>query len=77
MQLSWNFSYKAAGDALGIDLLRHPNLVRTDPAVAWKTALWYWNTQNGPGTMPPHRCRAGSTPTSASPNCSAPYRATT
>ncbi|MFB6890946.1 glycoside hydrolase family 19 protein [Kitasatospora sp. NPDC056327] len=54
IQLSWNYNYKAAGDALGIDLLRNPNLVQTDPAVAWKTALWYWNTQNGPGTMTPH-----------------------
>ncbi|MFF2521168.1 glycoside hydrolase family 19 protein [Streptomyces liangshanensis] len=54
IQLSWNFNYKAAGDALGIDLLRNPNLVQTDAAVAWKTGLWYWNTQNGPGTMTPH-----------------------
>ncbi len=54
IQLSWNFNYKAAGDALGIDLLNNPNLVQTDSAVAWKTALWYWNTQNGPGTMTPH-----------------------
>jgi predicted chitinase len=54
IQLSWNFNYKAAGDALGIDLLRNPGLVQTDAAVAWKTALWYWNTQNGPGTMTPH-----------------------
>ena len=45
---------EAAGDALGIDLLNNPNLVATDPAVAWKTGLWYWNTQNGPGTMTPH-----------------------
>ncbi|MEV0261299.1 glycoside hydrolase family 19 protein [Streptomyces sp. NPDC050617] len=54
IQLSWNFNYKAAGDALGIDLLHNPNLVQTDPAVAWKTGLWYWNTQRGPGTMTPH-----------------------
>ncbi|WEH40541.1 chitinase [Streptomyces sp. NBC_01218] len=54
IQLSWNFNYKAAGDALGINLLANPNLVQTDAAVAWKTALWYWNTQNGPGTMTPH-----------------------
>jgi predicted chitinase len=54
MQLSWNFNYKAAGDALGIDLLDNPSLVQTDAAVAWKTALWYWNTQSGPGTMTPH-----------------------
>ncbi|GGX34923.1 glycoside hydrolase family 19 protein [Streptomyces lomondensis] len=54
IQLSWNFNYKAAGDALGIDLLNNPWLVQNDSAVAWKTALWYWNTQTGPGTMTPH-----------------------
>ncbi|MEI5036174.1 glycoside hydrolase family 19 protein [Streptomyces sp. S1A(2023)] len=54
IQLSWNFNYKAAGDALGINLLANPYLVEQDPAVAWKTGLWYWNTQNGPGTMTPH-----------------------
>lgn len=54
IQLSWNFNYKAAGDALGIDLLDNPWLVQNDSAVAWKTGLWYWNTQTGPGTMTPH-----------------------
>ncbi|RLV04393.1 chitinase [Streptomyces griseocarneus] len=54
LQLSWNFNYKAAGDALGIDLLHNPSLVQNDPAVSWKTALWYWNTQRGPGSMTPH-----------------------
>ncbi len=50
IQLSWNFNYKAAGDALGIDLLNNPYLVQNDAAVAWKTGLWYWNTQTGPGS---------------------------
>lgn len=54
IQLSWNFNYKAAGDALGIDLLNNPDLVQNDSAVAWKTGLWYWNTQTGLGTMTPH-----------------------
>nr|WP_143264219.1 chitinase [Amycolatopsis kentuckyensis] len=54
IQLSWNFNYKAAGDALGIDLLGNPYLVERDAAVAWQTGLWYWNTQSGPGTMTPH-----------------------
>ncbi|HWD06628.1 MAG TPA: chitinase [Amycolatopsis sp.] len=54
IQLSWNFNYKAAGDALGIDLLNNPDLVQNDAAVAWKTGLWYWDTQTGPGTMTPH-----------------------
>ncbi|WP_207936074.1 glycoside hydrolase family 19 protein [Actinomadura sp. KC216] len=54
IQLSWNFNYKAAGDALGIDLLNNPWQVERDAATAWKTAIWYWMTQNGPGTMTPH-----------------------
>ncbi|MCA1219452.1 chitinase [Streptomyces sp. 8L] len=54
LQLSWNFNYKAAGDALGIDLLDNPDLVQNDASVSWKTGLWYWDTQSGPGTMTPH-----------------------
>lgn len=54
IMLSWNFNYKHAGDALGIDLLEHPDLVETRPAIAWKTALWYWMTQKGPGVMTAH-----------------------
>ncbi|WP_445528111.1 glycoside hydrolase family 19 protein [Streptomyces cyslabdanicus] len=54
IQLSWNFNYKASGDALGIDLLNNPWLVENDSAVAWKTGLWYWNTQSGPGSMTAH-----------------------
>ena len=59
IQLSWNFNYRAAGDALGINLLNDPWLVQNDAAVAWKTALWYWNTQRGPGTMTPHDAMVG------------------
>lgn len=55
IQLSWNFNYKAAGDALGVDLLHKPGLVQTDAAISWKTALWYWSTQSGPGSMPAHK----------------------
>ncbi|WP_203236923.1 chitinase [Nocardia panacis] len=54
LQLSWNFNYKAAGDALGIDLLHDPYQVEKNPAVSWKTGLWFWNTQKGAGTMTPH-----------------------
>ncbi|MFJ6569851.1 glycoside hydrolase family 19 protein [Streptomyces sp. NPDC091292] len=58
IQLSWNYNYKAAGDALGIDLLNNPGLVESDSSVAWKTGLWYWNTQGGPGSMTPHDAMA-------------------
>ena len=54
IQLSWNFNYKAAGDALGLNLLNDPYLAERDPAVAWKTALWFWMTQTGAGSMTAH-----------------------
>lgn len=54
IQLSWNFNYKAAGDDLGIDLLNNPDLVAQDAAVSWATALWFWMTQQGAGTMTAH-----------------------
>lgn len=54
IMFSWNFNYHAAGEALGIDLLNNPWLVEQDPSIAWQTALWYWNTQNGPGVMTSH-----------------------
>jgi predicted chitinase len=59
IQLSWNFNYKLAGDALGLDLLHDPALVQKDPAVAWKTGLWYWDTQLGQGKTTAHDAIAG------------------
>jgi predicted chitinase len=60
LQLSWNFNYKAAGDALKIDLLDNPWRVEQDASVAWKTGLWFWNTQNGAGWMTPHNAMVNS-----------------
>jgi predicted chitinase len=60
IQLSWNFNYKAAGDALGLPLLTNPYLVEQQASVAWQTALWYWMTQRGPGTMTPHDAMVNS-----------------
>ncbi|MEV6693487.1 glycoside hydrolase family 19 protein [Micromonospora sp. NPDC051196] len=59
IQLSWNTNYKAAGDALGLDLLNEPDLVRNDASVAWQTALWFWMTQSGAGTMTAHSAITG------------------
>jgi predicted chitinase len=54
LQLSHNFNYKAAGDALGIDLLGNPWQVEQNPTISWKASLWFWNTQTGAGTIVPH-----------------------
>ncbi|MEJ6007647.1 chitinase [Paucibacter sp. AS339] len=55
IQLSWNYQYLAAGQAIGLDLWANPDLVARDPKVAWQTAIWYWMSQNGPNTMPAHQ----------------------
>jgi chitodextrinase len=54
MQLSWNYNYRAAGNALGIDLWSNPDLVATDATIAWKTAVWYWMTGTGSAGVTPH-----------------------
>jgi chitinase len=53
-QLSWNYNYRSAGDALGVDLLADPALVGSDPVLAWRTALWFWNTQAAAAAATPH-----------------------
>jgi predicted chitinase len=60
LQLSWNYNYGTAGTALGLPLLSNPDLVAQDSSVAWKTALWFWNTQTGSGTMTAHDAMVNS-----------------
>ncbi|MFO0547995.1 MAG: glycoside hydrolase family 19 protein [Polyangiaceae bacterium] len=48
MQLSWNYNYGAAGDALGLPLLAEPERVANDGATAFLTALWFWQTPQAP-----------------------------
>lgn len=48
IQLSWNYNYGQAGDALGVDLLANPEQVATDPELAIATALWFWMTPQAP-----------------------------
>jgi predicted chitinase len=54
IQLTWVGNYTAAGSALGHDLVGNPDLVSTDPAIAFATALWFWNTSTGAGSATPH-----------------------
>lgn len=48
IQLSYNYNYGQAGAALGVDLLNNPDLVATDPVIAFRTALWFWMTAQAP-----------------------------
>jgi len=45
IQITGRANYAAAGKALGIDLINHPELAAT-PQVGFQTAAWYWNTHN-------------------------------
>jgi predicted chitinase len=54
LQISWNSNYCTAGKALSLPLLADPDLVGRDRQVAWRTALWFWMTQNGAGNMTGH-----------------------
>ena len=53
-QLSWDYNYRAAGQALGIDLLNNPDLVADNATIGWQTALWYWMTQRAQAAQTPH-----------------------
>ena len=48
IQLSWNYNYGQAGEALGIPLLTEPGLVTSDGATSFSTALWFWMTPQSP-----------------------------
>jgi predicted chitinase len=55
LQISWNFNYYAAGQSIGQDLLDNPNLVSSNAAISWETALWYWMTGTGSAGMTSHQ----------------------
>ncbi len=43
IQLTHKYNYQAAGDALGLDLVNHPDLA-LDPENAARIFAWYWST---------------------------------
>lgn len=57
IQLSWNYNYCSASlDIFGDRevLRRNPERVAQEPWLAWATALWFWMTQTGAGSMTAH-----------------------
>nr|AAD34596.1 endochitinase precursor [Humulus lupulus] len=44
IQLTHNYNYNLAGQALRVDLLNDPDRVATDAVVSFKTAIWFWMT---------------------------------
>lgn len=45
IQLTGRSNYAAAGAALGLDLINHPEIAST-PAVGFRIAQWFWNSRN-------------------------------
>jgi len=45
IQITGRSNYAAAGKALGIDLINHPELAAT-PQYGFQVAAWYWNSHN-------------------------------
>ncbi|KAG8074561.1 hypothetical protein GUJ93_ZPchr0006g46064 [Zizania palustris] len=48
IQISYNYNYGPAGQAIGADILNNPDLVATDPTISFKTAYWFWMTPQSP-----------------------------
>jgi len=48
IQLSWNYNYGPAGEAIGEPLLAQPELVTSDGTIAFRTGLWFWMTAQAP-----------------------------
>ncbi|XZF15118.1 chitinase [Chitinophagaceae bacterium MMS25-I14] len=50
-QLSWNYNYGQFSEAYFGNkdtLLRHPELLATDPVVSFASAIWFWMTPQSP-----------------------------
>lgn len=45
IQITGRFNYAAAGKALGLDLITHPEML-AQPAAASRSAAWYWQTHD-------------------------------
>ncbi|MGF1775677.1 chitinase [Vibrio nomapromontoriensis] len=51
LQLSWNYNYGMASEAIFGDasvLLNAPDRVATESTLAWQTAIWFWMTAQSP-----------------------------
>ncbi|CAM8956350.1 unnamed protein product [Rhodiola kirilowii] len=47
IQLTHNYNYARAGNAIGSELINNPDTVATDPVITFKTAIWFWMTPQG------------------------------
>jgi hypothetical protein len=60
VQITHDYNYAAAGQALGVDLVGNPDLA-LDPKIAAEILSWYFDTHGG-GPLIPEAARAGDWP---------------
>ncbi|GAV78567.1 Glyco_hydro_19 domain-containing protein/Chitin_bind_1 domain-containing protein [Cephalotus follicularis] len=48
IQISYNYNYGPAGEAINYGLLNNPDAVASDPTISFKTAFWFWMTPQSP-----------------------------
>ncbi|KAF4378439.1 hypothetical protein F8388_021633 [Cannabis sativa] len=44
LPIYWNYNYGAAGDALKVNLLEHPEYIEQNATLAFQAAIWRWMT---------------------------------
>ncbi|KAE8022716.1 hypothetical protein FH972_008496 [Carpinus fangiana] len=44
LPIYWNYNYGAAGEALKVDLLNHPEYIEQNATLAFQAAMWRWIT---------------------------------
>jgi len=49
LQLSWNYNYQSAGNALGVNFMNDPTIVATTSDYVFSTALWFWMSASNGG----------------------------
>ncbi|CAH8362496.1 unnamed protein product [Eruca vesicaria subsp. sativa] len=59
MMLKGNYNYGVYGLAIGADLLNNPDLVSSDPVIAFKVAIFFWMSPSRPAKPASHDVSVG------------------
>lgn len=60
LPIYWNVNYGAAGDALKVDLLNHPEYIEQNATLAFQAAIWRWMTEIKKGQPSSHDAFVGN-----------------
>ena len=62
IQLTGKYNYRKAGEFIGVDLVKNPNLVATNPEINAKATVWYWKTRVRPSVKDYSDTKAATKP---------------